>query len=1076
MAGLVRDTDEPDRSGPTRTLTDAVQTHDTPEVTPVALEEPEVEWDVGALIGRYVVIAKLGSGAMGVVYAAYDPELDRKVALKLLRTRGKKEIASNARLQREAQALARLNHRNVVTVHDVGVHADRVFVAMEFLEGETLRTWMRSGGKGTARPWREVLPIFEAAGEGLAAAHAAGLVHRDFKPDNVMLSEDRRAIVMDFGLARPDDDESGDPRPHQPLLGDEVEGLEMSNSGALGTPLTVTGAMMGTPAYMAPEQFAGTVVTSRTDQFGFCVALYEALYGTRPFGRLGVAQLMMAVTEGRIEDPPAGSDFPQWLRKVVLRGLSPNPNDRHPTIGELLTALRDGEGRGRRRRRMVAVGAIVAVAAGVAGIRQLDEAGRVAACEAEGETVAEVWADPQRQQLRDAFASLDIGYASDVAERVIPWLDERAAQWQEQATEACLARDVRGTMDAQTHDKATWCLGRRRTDMQALVTALLEPSPRTVSRAVQNAASLDPAAACGDTEALAGMPDPPAEDLRERVSELRTELSRIRALTTAGKVKEALGAAAEARAAAREIGWPPLLATALALESGLLSKNSEFKQARELGVEAYTTALAAKSWIDAAAAGTNLVYNTGVELADHEEGLTWGKLTEVALEHSGDPTGIRRARLDNNLGSVRRSKGDWDEAKRHYDSALARYRGAFGPKHPRVGAALNNLGNLHGSKGQYVEAREYFVEALAVLEATLGPKHPSLSPMLNNLANASGLLGEYQKAKEYSTRALTLAEETFGPEHASVASALANLGAVQYSLGEFEESKQTYRRAIELQEKASGPEHPVVANLTASLAIAYQLTGEFEEALALSKRALEINEKFHGPDHPACARVANDIGVSTRALGNPVEAEPWHRKAIARFEKTLGDKGPGLARAHSDLGRTLHAQQRYEASEKELLASIKMLEETVGPDHPDRSTTLGYLGETQLALDRPADSVATLQEALRVREKTSGPDDPMLDTVLTMLGRAQLQAGAPALAIATLERAMALSSNGEHGAERPATRFALAGALWDAPSGEGRDRARARELAEQAQAAWTRRGDTERVAEVETWLAQHSTR
>ncbi|HET6583005.1 MAG TPA: serine/threonine-protein kinase, partial [Nannocystaceae bacterium] len=225
----------------------------------------------GTTLGRYVVLERIGSGGMGVVYAAYDPQLDRKVALKLLHAREERDGDSGgrARVLREAQAMARLSHPNVVAVHDVGVVDDTLFVAMEFVEGVTLGHFIAAG----SRRWNEVLDVFEPAGRGLAAAHAAGLVHRDFKPDNVMIGNDGRVRVMDFGLARAAAE----------ITTESSEGSGGSIVELSGVDrLTRTGALVGTPAYMAPELLAGGNADARSDQFAFCVALHRALYGTAP--------------------------------------------------------------------------------------------------------------------------------------------------------------------------------------------------------------------------------------------------------------------------------------------------------------------------------------------------------------------------------------------------------------------------------------------------------------------------------------------------------------------------------------------------------------------------------------------------------------------------------------------------------------------------------------------------------------------------------------------------------------------------------------------------------------------------
>ena len=238
--------------------------------------------------------------------------------------------------------MARLAHPNVIAVHDVGMFDGQVFLAMEFLGGGTLKSWLGAG----PRPWREVLDVFVAAGRGLAAAHAAGLVHRDFKPENVLLDRDGRPRVVDFGLAREAtagvEDEAG---------AATFAAAAKSSGNHLET-LTRTGAIMGTPAYMAPEQIVGEATDERTDQFSFCVALYEALYGQRPFQGVSLLQLLHNVTEGDIEPVPENREVPAWIRRAVLRGLKADPAQRWPSMAPLIAALEDDPA-ARHRRRLV---------------------------------------------------------------------------------------------------------------------------------------------------------------------------------------------------------------------------------------------------------------------------------------------------------------------------------------------------------------------------------------------------------------------------------------------------------------------------------------------------------------------------------------------------------------------------------------------------------------------------------------------------------------------------------------------------------------------------------------------------
>jgi len=301
----------------------------------------------GTRVGRYQILERVGRGGMGVVYAAYHPDLDRKIALKVVHETGADTADRQARLLREAKAIARLQHPNVVAVYDAGTVANHVYVAMEFVDGLTIDRWLAAA----PRSWREVLKVFVAAGRGLAAAHEAGLVHRDFKPQNVMIARDGAVRVMDFGLARMT---AGEPAAPAPAAAPPPNG-----SGAAAT-VTHAGTIVGTPAYMAPEQFRGELADARSDQFSFCVALYEALFHERPFPGKQLLSLSMTVTEGDLRLPPPAKlhEVPVWIRKPLFRGLRPDPRQRHPSMTELIAVLeRDPAA---KRRRLLGVGVIAA--------------------------------------------------------------------------------------------------------------------------------------------------------------------------------------------------------------------------------------------------------------------------------------------------------------------------------------------------------------------------------------------------------------------------------------------------------------------------------------------------------------------------------------------------------------------------------------------------------------------------------------------------------------------------------------------------------------------------------------------
>jgi predicted Ser/Thr protein kinase len=329
---------------------DGGQAPRTTTVLPPRTESKEISLtgtlEAGEHIGRYVVLNRIGEGGMGVVYAAHDPNLNRRVAIKVLRSED--DFGSQrARLFREAQAMARLSHPNVVNVYDVGTHEEHVFLAMEHVDGVTLSDWLV-----TPRTTREILDVFLQAGTGLAAAHAAGLVHRDFKPSNVLVEGEGRARVTDFGLARTASSSDVAKLKSDPT----IKSMEM-------TELTRTGTVMGTPAYMSPEQIFGEQTDLRTDQFSFCVALYEALFAVRPFRGSDLATIGTEITSGRVQPPANARSTTARLRRAILRGLDTLPDRRFHSMEALCDELRAA-----RKPAWIPVAGFVALALVAAGV------------------------------------------------------------------------------------------------------------------------------------------------------------------------------------------------------------------------------------------------------------------------------------------------------------------------------------------------------------------------------------------------------------------------------------------------------------------------------------------------------------------------------------------------------------------------------------------------------------------------------------------------------------------------------------------------------------------------------------
>jgi tetratricopeptide (TPR) repeat protein len=919
--------------------------------------EPEVpgrstSLEPGTVVGRLVVLQTIGSGGMGVVYAAYDPELDRNVALKLL-VPGHGSDTQRRRLLREAQALARLSHPNVVAIHDVGPLGDGVWLAMELVQGQTLHRWLT-----TPRSQREVLATLCAAGEGLAAAHSVGLLHRDFKPDNVMVGDDGRVRVMDFGLARL-------------FAGASAEEPEPSNPGqrahgGLVDEVTRAGVLVGTPSYMAPEQFANVTLTAAADQFAFCVTLWQALYGERPFEGRSAVEIAASVLGGKLRPPPRGHRVPTWLRRACERGLCTNPAQRWPSMRALLDTLANGRARVRVRRGVMAAAVVVVLGAGVEAERRWSVARRAAACETTGDEISSAWNDARAEALREALLATNASYAPTTTERVLPWLDHQARGWREQRVEACLDAEVRERWSAEALDRSLWCLEERRLQLESLVDELLHADASALPHAVPAAAGLPAVAPCRDDQTLAVLVAPPLGD-REAIRAARASMVRASSLGGTGRNDEGTMVARAALQQAEALEWMPLVAAARLELGRQLVQGGAHAEAERVFEQAFFEAdngVAPGVAFDAANA---LVHNVGIDLARHPEGQRWARHAEAALEGVPDGEHLREAALLDNTATVHEAMHAHDEARRLYEQALALREAALGSDHPQVAASLNDLANVHRATGDLAGAKRLYERAIEIWQQALGPDHPRVATSLNNLAIVLPGLGERAQARLLSERALAIREAALGPNHPQVASSLNNVATLFQDDGAYEEAKRLQQRALAIWQAAYGPDHPRVAAALNNLAIVHQLLGEHDQAKALFSRSLAIAEKTLGPEHP-------DVALS---LVN-----------LARAEQESGD----YERAKALYERALTIQQQVN-----------------GPEHPQVPYLLVGLAEVALAQQRPGEALALAQRAVTVRERGNAPAGLLASARFT-LARASWEAppavgGDPVRARALAEQA-----------------------------------------------------------------------
>jgi tetratricopeptide (TPR) repeat protein/predicted Ser/Thr protein kinase len=745
----------------------------------------------GTTIGRYTVLEVLGRGGMGEVYTAYDPELDRRIALKILhRGDDASDDRNRSRLLREAKAIAKLRHPNVVVVHDAGTIDERVFLAMEHIDGQTLAAWLAE----RPRQRGEILDIFRAAGRGLAAAHAAGLVHRDFKPQNVMVGRDGDVRVMDFGLAQAIDAEPEAAESAPPV----ATGNEPPPSAG---PLTRTGELVGTPLYMAPEQFRAQRTDARTDQFAFCVALYQALYDAHPFASAGLGELMASVTAGRVQPPPAKNAVPPSLRRVLLRGLAVDPAARWPSMEALGAALAHDPAR-IRRRWLASAAAGVLLAGGAWALRAPHRA--PAMCQGGPNRLAGAWELPdgaghaRRDATRAAFVRTGAAGAEQKWERAAQLIDTYSTDWLRMYGDACEATQVRGEQSAQVLDLRMSCLADRLARVKALADVLADANASIVDNAAEAATALPSLDRCADVPLLrAVVPPPDDRRVRDKVEALRRDLAHVRALGDSGQCAAAAAAGRQLVTDAEKIGYLPLLAESL--NAAATPAGMECMKPEEMLALNRRAALAGVASHDeeAAAEGAILVaYLEGDRFSDVRAARDWIDVADAILrgmKHT--PPTLEAYRLKALL-LINEKEGDVDKALAIGEQARKLIERTKGVEHLDYAGLLNDIGVILVAKRRFGEALPYYRQAEEIT-LRIGSEHPQVGLVVVNEAEALNALGRYDEARVAAARALDVfrrgGSATWYP-----AWALTLLGEAQGGLGRTSESILQLEKATEL--------------------------------------------------------------------------------------------------------------------------------------------------------------------------------------------------------------------------------------------------------------------------------------
>jgi tetratricopeptide (TPR) repeat protein len=532
---------------------------------------------------------------------------------------------------------------------------------------------------------------------------------------------------------------------------------------------------------MAPEQFLGTATDARTDQFSFCVALYEALYGERPFGGNSMFALTANVVGGNVKEAPESTRVPLWVRRILLRGLRPNANERFPSMKALLEALEKDPAVARRRRLMTVAAALLPIAVGL-GVRQ-SLASHQLVCASGAERLAGVWEpgpgtveSPRQAAIHKAFLASGKTYAADVYASVKRVLGRYADSWANQYREACEATNVRGEQSAEVLDLRMSCLAERREGLRALTQVFSAATGEVVENAVSAANALGALERCADVPLLRSVVRPPEDPAtRARVDELRGRLADLKARFDAGSWRDGGGATDALAAEARSLGYQALTAEVLALsgrEHVRVADNVGSERSLE---EAFWLADASRHDDVRAAVATDLVWTFGYLKNDYAEAGRWAGRADAVLRRLGGHD-LERAWLLNNIASVDGLQGRHEEQLKLSVEALALKQKAWGPDHPDVGISEGNVAVALEDLGREQEALSHVDRSIEILSQGLGAEHPDVATQLSNRGEILNALGRYRDARRSFEAARIVWERELGLEHRNLAYPLTGIG------------------------------------------------------------------------------------------------------------------------------------------------------------------------------------------------------------------------------------------------------------------------------------------------------------
>ncbi len=959
-------------------------------------------------IGRLVLGETLGTGAFGLVVSAFDPQLKRKLAVKIL----KPEVFDSSggedaqkRLMREARAMAKISHPNVVTVHDIGTVNGQIYVAMEFVEGSNLQHWLDS----EERDRQSIVDKFVLAGRGLAAAHREGLVHRDFKPDNVLVGKRGEVCVADFGLVSIG--KRGEPKSSEFVVG-HVASEEMD--------LTQVGMLMGTALFMAPEQHQGKEVTAASDQFSFCASLYRALAGHQPFAGTTYKRLRSNVLRGKLDPFPKGKGVPRWVQKHLVKGLSTRAEDRHASMAALLAHLLDDPVKRRRKRLRFFAGPLLGIA--VAGGLYWGQQEKADRCGDIDSYLDGIWDTATKEHLARVFKKAGRESAFTIYSGA---MTRHSNVWVSHRRQVCETAGSTSSFNVREFESDMACLDQRLQYLKQLNTKLLTTTEGLVlDGGLKAIVTLGPLSACtarGEGANLVALPT--GRRAREEIKTLGTAVDNARALFDLGEMKEAETLLLQAMEVAK-VQYPPVLAKVNLLIGKTKSAQGELESAEaylsksvEQGTRSGDDFGVANAWLE-------LQFIEGMLRENYKKSHEMARMAELSM--------VRGQANEGTLGMLKTARaqiltreGKTKEAIALLESILPLYI-AQDPG-PGLITTLTALGAALEQEGDFAKAVENYRLAQAHVESLFGKTHPENIYILNNLSVALKNSGDIRGAREALEQSLQLSESTYGESNQSVVYVLTNLVNIYRREGDLEKAQSTAERTIVLAKETLGAEHPQVTKLLTNLAIVLVMRKQLREATLLFLDVLARNQKQFPGDTPQVASALNNVGEALVAEEKFLEALGYLDKAKAMKESVYGE------------------------------------------DHIKVSSTYAILGKVHHALHHREEAVGYYRRALRIYEKVAGTSHPRTLALMTELAALYEERGDANAALPLLEKAVAARAGAMEKTDDLNDRFALARVQWAL----GKKAVARKSIAELSDAAKENEIFSEVAVQLEAWRSSH---